>query len=64
MAHLAGHAVLVFGYGVDEHSHLPYVLMHNSWGRSWGNNGEVRIAYSAFNYFYGCTPNATVVEAP
>lgn len=34
-----GHAVKVIGWGVDSASNLPYWIVANSWGTTWGNNG-------------------------
>ncbi len=36
-----GHAVVVYGYG--EHNGVKYWNVRNSWGKRWGNNGNVKI---------------------
>ena len=33
------HAVLAVGYGIDNDTTEPYVLIRNSWGKQWGLNG-------------------------
>jgi len=38
-----GHAVKIFGWGVDKDTKLPYWLVANSWGEDWGEKGLFRI---------------------
>ncbi|OQV21450.1 Cathepsin B [Hypsibius exemplaris] len=40
---LAGHAMKIIGWGVDEDSKLPYWLLANSWGTDWGEGGFARV---------------------
>ena len=35
------HAVLVMGYNLN--AIVPYFILKNSWGKSWGENGYMRI---------------------
>ena len=43
-AYAGGHAVKIYGWGVDAATRLPYWLVANSWGADWGENGSFRIA--------------------
>lgn len=40
---LGGHAVKIIGWGVDEETRIPYWLVVNSWGTSWGSSGLFKI---------------------
>ena len=40
-----GHCILLNGYNAEEH----YFTLHNSWGSSWGINGECKISEDDMN---------------
>jgi len=37
------HAVKIIGWGTDKTTHIPYWLIANSWGESWGERGFFRM---------------------
>lgn len=43
------HAVLIVGYGTDEHQQ-DYYIVKNTWGSSWGENGYFRISRNHRNH--------------
>ncbi|MDR3549609.1 MAG: C1 family peptidase [Candidatus Pacebacteria bacterium] len=38
-----GHAVALFGWGLDSATNVSYWIVMNSWGPEWGENGFIRI---------------------
>jgi C1A family cysteine protease len=38
------HAVQTVGWGHDDGENLDYIIMRNSWGPGWGDNGYMKIA--------------------
>lgn len=41
--HDQNHAVLIVGYDHDDELNVDYWIMQNSWGKSWGEAGFIRI---------------------
>lgn len=44
------HAVVIVGVGYDAVANLDYFLIRNSWGKTWGEAGYIRIAMTASGY--------------
>ena len=42
---IGGHAISIFGWGVDSSSGTQYWLCRNSWGIKWGDQGFFKIQY-------------------
>uniref|UniRef100_A0A7S3CIK4 Peptidase C1A papain C-terminal domain-containing protein n=1 Tax=Strombidium rassoulzadegani TaxID=1082188 RepID=A0A7S3CIK4_9SPIT len=38
------HAVIGVGFGYDEETDQEYVIIKNSWGTGWGENGYIRVS--------------------
>jgi cathepsin L len=44
--HVVNHAVVLYGYGIKPHTRIgdvKYWSIKNSWGRSWGEDGSIRL---------------------
>ena len=48
------HGVLAVGYGTDLETQIPYWLVKNSWGESWGDAGYVKLARNSTNEWGMC----------
>jgi len=40
---IVDHAITLYGYGKDDKRGVKYWHIRNSWGRSWGENGYIRL---------------------
>lgn len=40
---IVNHAILLMGYGTDEHLQKDFWLTRNSWGEDWGERGYLRL---------------------
>ena len=41
--------MLLVGYGVDAATNIPYWLIKNQYGTSWGQNGYLKLARNRVN---------------
>ena len=41
-----GHAVLAVGYDTDPQTKEDYIIIKNTWGKNWGEDGYARISLS------------------
>jgi len=57
------HGVLAVGYGKDKETKTPYILVKNSWGDSWGEDGYIRLARRSDNE-WGMCAILRVMSAP
>lgn len=57
------HGVLAVGYGKDKETKTPYILVKNSWGDSWGEDGYIRLARHSDNE-WGMCAILRVMSAP
>jgi len=48
------HGVLAVGYGKDDDTGVSYILVKNSWGDSWGEDGYIRLARHSHNEWGMC----------
>jgi hypothetical protein len=46
------HTMVVYGWGNRDGT--DYLMMHNSWGRSWANEGSVLVDVKAITRVSGC----------
>ena len=52
------HVVSLVGY--DLTSNIPHFIIQNSWGRSWGESGRMRLAIATNGGICGCTEKYSV----
>jgi len=48
------HGVLAVGYGSDLETNEPYFVVKNSWGKSWGEDGFIRMSRKSKNDYGMC----------
>lgn len=55
---VVNHAVLMVGYGTDDVIGSPYLLLRNSWGQGWGEDGHIRLLHSHGAQTCGTDPDS------
>ncbi|KAJ4717322.1 Xylem cysteine proteinase 2 [Melia azedarach] len=56
------HLVTAIGYGADKEIGLDYILVKNSWGRSWGEGGYGRMKRNTGTRQGLCGINSTIIQ--
>ena len=51
------HSVHIIGWGTDEKTGIPYWLLRNSYGPTWGEKGNFKVRRGKNDY--GCEGNNT-----
>jgi hypothetical protein len=58
------HAILIVGYGYHELLGVEYLVLKNSWGPLWGENGYMRLLYTGKNKTLSPSPGSSLPNHP